>query len=525
MSGIETAFNHVFINAEIITMDPACPKAARVAVKGGRIALVDDASGAVSGVLNGETTQIVDCRGRTVLPGFIDAHCHMAAYAESLVAMDASPIEGPYCIAEIQARVRDCSTRIPAGCWIRGKGYNEFYISEKRHPNRRDLDAAAPSHPVKLTHRSGHAHVLNSLGLKACGIDAGSEDPPGGIIDRDPETGEPTGILYGMHRYLSGKIPAIDPSELDRGLVHANKKLLSYGITSVQDATCSNSLKQWNRFHAWKERRLLNPRLTMMQGTESFAMHGKNTFVSRLPDTDLRPGGIKIMAERVTGSLCPPQDALNELVASIHMAGRQVAVHALEEPVVKAAVEAIRQALRLHPRTDSRHRIEHCSVCSPALLKRLAELGCMVVTQPTFLFSEGERYLEKIPDEDLPHLYPLAAMIESGLRIAAGADAPIADPNPMTGIGAAVTRLSKEGRRLPQQGIDLDRALRMYTVDAAAANFEEDIKGSIAVGKLADFVVLDQNPFRVSLEKIRDIRVIMTVIAGEIVWRDPDAWD
>jgi predicted amidohydrolase YtcJ len=511
-------YDIIFNNANIITMNPSVPSARLVAVKGDHIAEVTDGDG--FDALKGKGSRILDCCGKTMIPGFIDAHCHISAYAESLVTLNLSPRAGVRSISGIKDRILEHCLQVPADAWVRGKGYNEFYIAEKRHPNRWDLDAAAPENPVKLTHRSGHAHVLNTLALEYVGINDKTGDPPGGLIERDPENGLPTGILYGMSRYLAGKIPGFENEEIERGLELADTKLLSYGVTSVQDASFSNSLKQWKRFESWKERNILHPRVTMMLGAEAFTDFDAQSYVSTVEKTELRLGGVKIMAGRETGSLQPSQTELNRIIASILAAGFQTAIHAVEEPVIEAAVKGFEFASRLHSRADSRHRVEHCSVCSPGLLQKLASLGGMVVTQPAFLFYEGERYLKTVPTDQLKYLYPIDLMLKNNLLVAFGSDLPIVDANPMVGIGTAVTRCSENGSRLPGQAIGLYDAIRMYTLDAAAASFEESLKGSISPGKLADFILLSDDPFSVTNDHIKNIRVVMTVLGGRIVWSE-----
>jgi predicted amidohydrolase YtcJ len=511
-------YDIIFNNANIITMDPSVPSARLVTVKGEYIAAVADAGGFDASKEKG--SKILDCCGKTMIPGFIDAHCHISAYAESLVTLNLSPRAGVRSISDIKNKIQEHCLQVPARAWVRGKGYNEFYIEENRHPNRWDLDAAAPENPVKLTHRSGHAHVLNTLALEYVGIKDETGDPPGGLIERDPENGLPTGILYGMSRYLAGKIPSFENEEIERGLKLADTKLLSYGITSVQDASFSNNLKQWKRFESWKERNILHPRVTMMLGVEAFTDFDAQSYASTVAETELRLSGVKIIAGQETGSLQPSQTELNRMIASILAAGFQPAIHAVEEPVIEAAIKGYEYALRLHSRADSRHRVEHCSVCSPALLQKLASLGGVVVTQPAFLFYEGERYLKTVPADQLKYLYPIDSMLKNNLRVAFGSDLPIVDPNPMIGIGTAVTRRSENGSRLPGQGIGLYDAIRMYTLDAAAANFEESLKGSISPGKLADFVLLSEDPFSVSADRVKDIRVVMTVVGGRIVWNE-----
>ena len=257
----------ILFNANAITMDPAQPSAQLIAIEGGKISLVADNE--MLRALRSSTTQIVDCAGKTVLPGFVDAHCHVHAFAESLVSLNLSPGENFHSISHIQDRIRALCQNLPPGTWIRGKSYNEFYLAEKRHPNRRDLDAAAPLHPVKLTHRSGHAHVLNSLALKMAAIDEETGDPSGGLIDRDL-SGLPTGILYGFGSYLAEKIPALEDADMERGIGLVNQKLISYGITSIQDASSVNGLDHWRRFERWKIKGILQPRVTMMTGMNAF---------------------------------------------------------------------------------------------------------------------------------------------------------------------------------------------------------------------------------------------------------------
>jgi predicted amidohydrolase YtcJ len=508
----------ILFNANVITMDPMFPVAELVGIQGGRIVTV--AANEVLRKLRQKGPRIIDCRGKTLLPGFIDAHCHVQAYAESFVSLDFSSRKVIRSITDIQERIRAVTEGKPSGSWIRGKCFNEFHVKEERFLNRWDLDSAAPLHPVKITHRSGHAHILNSLALARVDISEETGDPPEGWIDRDPETGMPTGILYGMGAYLAAKIPPVDDRELQRGLMLANNKLLSYGITSIQDASSANGLQQWRQYEAWKAGKLLQPRLTVMTGLQSFAESQRNSFSSFVDRAELGLGGIKIIADQVAGPLHPGQEELNEQVSAIHKEGLQAAIHAVEEPVIEAACNAIAYALKRHPRDDHRHRIEHCSVCPPSLLRRLAVLGIAVVTQPAFVYYNGDRYLKTVPDDQLEHLYAIGSMVHHGLSVGSGSDFPISDPNPLVGICAAVTRMTEDGQRvLPHEGVRVSDALRMYTLGAAHAAFEEKIKGSISCGKVADLVVLSEDPFAVHPEGIKDIQALMTILGGRVVWK------
>jgi predicted amidohydrolase YtcJ len=509
--------NLILHNANVITFDPLQPRAELVAVSGSKIVSVGR-----NDLLRGlrkPKTQVLDCKGRTVLPGFIDAHGHIFAYAKSFVSLRLSPQESIHSIADIQQRIREyCLTQSP-GTWIRGKGYNEFYFAEKRHPKRWDLDAAAPHHPVVLTHRSGHAHVLNSLALRLAEVSESAGDPPGGLIDRDPETGQPTGILYGMGAYLAGKMPPLENAEIERGLAQVNARLLSYGITSVQDTSISNDGRRWLQFEEIKAGRIFVPRLVLMLGWKGFEEWRQSTFEFRNHDRDLKLSGIKIAVERITGDLNPGQEILNEQIAAIHKAGFQAVIHAVEELEIEAACKAIAYALKRQPKKDHRHRIEHCSICPPQLMRKIAALGIVVVTHPAFIHYHGDRYLAQVPGDRLPHLYAMRSFLRNGLIVGSGSDFPSADPNPLVSISAAVTRKTQAGETVSkQQGITVSEALISHTLGAAAAGFEEGIKGSISPGKIADLVVLQEDPFRVDPGQIKNIQVQFTILNGNVVW-------
>ena len=192
--------NLILINADIITLDPLFPQAAWVATENDEI--LKTGYGKDWKNLRNKNTYIIDCRGKTVIPGLIDAHLHLVSYAKSLVTLDLSPGKNVHSISAVQSIIKNSSRNRPSGQWILARGYNEFYLAEKRHPDRRDLDKAAPDHPVRLTHRSGHAHVLNSLALKLVGITRETGGPDGGLIERDLKTGDPTGLLDEMGDFL-----------------------------------------------------------------------------------------------------------------------------------------------------------------------------------------------------------------------------------------------------------------------------------------------------------------------------------
>jgi predicted amidohydrolase YtcJ len=507
----------ILFNANVLTMDPSFPSADLVVIHGGRILKVT--RNEIIKKNKNKRTVVIDCQKKTVLPGFNDAHFHLHAFAESLLTLNLSSSKGIRSISDIQTEIKKISQKIPHGTWIRAAGYDEFHLFEKRHPNRWDLDRAAPHHPLKLTHRSGHAHVLNSLALKLTGISQYTPDPPGGLIERDLESGEPTGVLYGMGDFLSKRIPPLDRQQIDEGITLANQELSSLGITSIQDTSARNDISRWNMFQQWQEKGLLKLRVNMMMGWECFRERPEYNFLCQFNQEQLHFGGVKIILDEVTGQLNPSQNELNEMVWHIHQSGFQVALHAVEETTIEASCNALENALRKVPRSNHRHRIEHCSVCPPALAKRLASLGIMVVTQPSFIYYHGDRYLETVPNRQLKHLYPIGTLIKNGAQVAAGSDCPIAPPNPWVGIFAAASRTTDTGRIvLPEEQITPMETIRMYTDYAAKAGFEEGVKGSITAGKMADLVVLNDDPTQVPIREIKEIEVEMTILNGEIVW-------
>jgi hypothetical protein len=507
----------ILLNANVITMDPAFPIAQLVAIRNGKIEKVAGNDNLKD--LRNPKTKVIDCHGKPVFPGFIDAHIHFHGFSERLTAIDLSPRNNVRSISDIRDRISQTSKSLPSGTWIRGAGYDEFYLAEKRHPTRWDLDDATSIHPIKLMHRSGRAHVLNSLASQLVNISKETADPTDGLIDRDIQSGEPTGLLYGMGDALAKLIPPIDYDQMERGVKLANKELSSLGITSIHDASPRNNLSRWKMFERWIERGHLRSRVCTALGMEGYEEYRNHPFQSRIDENRLRVQGLKIILHETTGRLHPTQEELNELVLEIHRSGMQAVLHAIEGKTIEAACDAVAYALKKSPRSDHRHRIEHCSVCTPPLAKRLASLGIMVVTQPSFIYYNGDRYLKTVPKPNLEHLYPLSTLIKNGVGVAGSSDCPVVPANPILGIYSAVSRKTEGGDFvLPHEQITALEALKMYTRDAAKATSEERVKGSIEPGKLADLVVLSRDPTKLPADEIKDIEVEMTIVGGDMVW-------
>ncbi len=504
-------------NANVVTVDPGQPAAELVAVKGDRILLVGGKESLDS--VRGTKTRVIDCQGKTVVPGFNDAHCHIFSFLRKLLSIDLSP-SSVSSISNIKAAIHQKAQNVPRGQWIIGTGYNDFYLAEKSHPNRWDIDEVAPHHPVILTHRSLHACVLNSLALSLAGITVETEEPPGGQIARDLKSGEPNGLLFEMLGYIIEKVmPPLSEAELANGIALANRHYLSQGITSLQDATVVNDFSRWQKFRRFKDTGKLKSRLSMMSGIEAVNQFQEAGLTFGAGDSQLRLGGVKVVPIEAPGQLYPPQLELNQQALKAHRAGFQLAIHAVLTSTVEAAIIALEYAYSQFPQAGRRHRIEHCSECPPHLLKRLKKLQAIVVTQPPFPYYSGERYLATIPRDQLRWLYRVKSFLKSGLIVAGSSDSPIVPDNPLVGIYAAVTRQAESGQQLLlEERISVNQALAMYTTNAAYASFEEGIKGSITQGKLADLVLLSDDPTRIPPEQIKDIKVEMTIIGGEIVW-------
>jgi predicted amidohydrolase YtcJ len=236
-------------------------------------------------------------------------------------------------------------------------------------------------------------------------------------------------------------------------------------------------------------------------------------------DERLRLGGVKILVTETTGRPQPPPEELNRQALESHRAGFQLAIHCIEPDTVAAAISALEYVGGQSSLAGRRHRLEHCSECPPELLERLKKLKAMIVTQPPFIYQSGERYLATVPPERQRWLYRIKSFLDSGLKVAGSSDSPIAPDSPLLGIYAAVTRQAETGQvLLPEEAISAGQALAMYTVNAAYASFEEDIKGVIAPGKLADMVVLSADPLKAPLERLKDIEVEMTILDGRVVW-------
>ena len=532
---MSSAVTLALVNANVLTMEHTQPRAQAVALAGERIAAVGSNSD-MQYLASGQA-EVIDCRGLTLLPGFNDAHCHLPGLARRLQDLDCSPERAPS-IPALQELVHKWAKSRPAGSWVRGFGYDDRQLAEGRHPTRHDLDIAAPECPVWLEHRSGHAVALNGRALDLAGIRLDTPDTPGGLIERDPYTGEPTGILFEMRSFLRGRLGNIRrPKEFEDGMRAAGQLLAGYGITSAQDAGADNGIGQWQTFQRLLSDGVLRCRITMFAGFGRLGELSSAGLPYSSGNQRLRLGHAKIILTLTSGVLHPSPAELEEMIAEAHGRGFPVAIHCIEEEAIAAAAEVL---TNLRPLCDEAHphpnpppegegimvadRIEHCAEGTPELIEAVRRSSAMVVTQPGFVYHNGPTYRRSVEEPLLPHLYPAGALHRAGVPVAFGSDAPVIDPNPWPAIYSATTRrasdrLTLSGDAPNENSVSMTDALRMYTIAAAGVEGTAEDKGSITPGKLADFGSGGhRSAHRVNADDLPGIRAVLTIVNGSVVW-------
>jgi predicted amidohydrolase YtcJ len=454
-----------------------------------------------------------------LLPGFVDAHVHLLALASRLRELDCGP-DNARSTDELVALIARRAAKTPPGRWVRAYGYDEHLLRERRHPTRHDLDRATARHPVRLDHGSGHACVLNSTALDALGITSETPGPAWGVIERDASGqppartgGQPTGLLLEMNDWVSSAMRLVG-AQPAAPLREASRLLLSHGVTTIMDATPANGVERWRTFQRLKRDGALCQRVGMMVGVEHLEEAVRCGLAFGAGDEGLWVGPAKVMLTLTAGVLSYGEQELAGAIARCDAMGFPVAVHAIEREAVVLAASAF---LSAKPRLPG--RIEHCAECPPSLVRRLVRANVQVVTNPGFIYHRGERYLASVPPDVLPHLYPARALLDAGVPLAAGSDAPVAPADPLLGMCAAITRKTKAGVVLaPQEAVTAQQALDMHTLGAARACYRERDLGSITPGKLADLVLLSDDLLAVEPEALKEIRVMMTVVGGGVVW-------
>jgi len=531
------AADAIYVNGVVITVDKDHPYAEAFAVTNGRFSAVG--SNAEVRRLAPPGTNVVDLKGMTVTPGFNDVHLHpTGVYDESSPYY--APSLGPervHNMDELVAALKAKADRTPAGQMVRGTRYQDTKLG--RHPNRHDLDKASTIHPILISHSSGHIVVVNSYVLEKSGITKDTKDPPGGAFDRDPD-GTPNGVIRESARRLLARavdgrgdadIPFADQVQ---GHLRCFREYAARGITSAGIA--GGNPESFHLYEAVRDAG--NPVRTSFMFTEaSFPAVQALGLRSGFGDDRLRLTSIKVFhGNSLSGRTCwlsepysdrpdyygiPParsQEDLDKAFQAMHDAGFQIATHSNGDREIDMVLTAIERAQAHNPRPDARHRIEHASVMNQSLLDRAKKAGVILVFH-SYMWEHGDK-LASYGEKRLAMMHPYRTAIDMGIHVAGHSDSTVSAAYPLLRIQDMVTRKGENGTGYGvNQRVSVEEAIKVWTLDGAYATFEENSKGSIASGKLADFVILRQDPRRVNADAIKDIVVEATYVGGERVWQ------
>ncbi len=526
----------VFVGGPVITVDKNNAIHSGLAVKGNRILYVGDEEQARK--LIGQDTAVINLEGRSLVPGFVDSHLHTGVMGANALAIDCrSP--GVSSIEDIKRLIAERAKVTPKGQWIRGWGYDHSKLAEKRHPNRWDLDEAAPDHPVILSRVCAHISAHNSKSLQIAGITDESQPPAGGVYMR--ENGHVNGVMLEYAHMQAMKVSMLSHEDLLGAMEVANGMLIKEGITSLHDSG-GYGFVQMGAFQDAVKQKRLKVRIYSMIFSFVENLDFNNTYLgiglhTGFGNERFRIGPSKLMidgsssgptAATLQGYAVDPEnfgilsmnpEDVDAFVLKAHKAGFQVTSHAVGDRAVTVIVNAIEQAMKAYPREDCRHRIEHCAMINDELLDRIKRLGIVPILNPIFLYEFGDGYMVNYGKERAYRMFAAKSFFDKGILAAGSSDCPITFSNPILNMHLACNRTTQTGQIINEdECIGVMDALRMFTYNGAYASFEEDIKGTLEEGKLADLVVLSRDLTKVNREDLRNVVVDMTFIDGEKVY-------
>lgn len=533
----------VIHNGKIVTIDEEQPRAEAVAIAGETILFVGS-NADVLAYIDAARTKVIDAQGRLITPGFNDAHIHFLQGGRAMLEVDLNDADT---LAQVQERVKQRAAELPAGALIRGRGWDHERFPDKAWPTKEVLDAVAPNHPVALSRVDGHSIWVNSLLLRKAGITRRTRDPSGGTIVRDPQTGEPTGILKEAAQSLldlDGYEPTgAEQRKLDeRGLEKALAEARRTGVTSIQHL--NGDFELFERFHA-EDRLTLRVTVNMELPSGNERLADLDKLRRRYPPEGnwIRFGYLKGFIDGTLGSGTAlmfepfadnpdtsglpqmPYDELERRVIAADRMGFQIGVHAIGSKGNHWVLNAYKKARQVNGQRDSRHRIEHAQILADADIPRFGQLGVIASMQPTHCITD-KRFAEKrIGHDRCRGAYAWRRLLDAGARIAFGTDWPVEPVDPLEGLYAAVTRKDRAGEPgegwFPDQRLTMEEAIRLYTLGAACAEFTEDRKGMIRAGYLADLVIFDRDLLTIPPEQIMQANVETTIVAGRVVYQRP----
>jgi hypothetical protein len=529
----------IILNAKIYTLDPTVPRADAFAVKGGRFTAVG-ASGEIK-ALAGKGTQTIDAKQMTIVPGFIDCHNHAGGNTLLYETLVGNPFEVEFVtIASIVDKLRAKAQKTPPGMWVEGYFFDDTKVKDGREINVHDLDQVSTDHPVAVLHRGGHTSFYNSKALALAGVTKSTPNPPGGTFDRDANgelngrvTDRARGVFNGV-----GKRPVFSADERaqrDRdGLAHISKEFVRYGLTSVHheggDLMALQQVRARGDLHHRVSYEASGGVLDSMikagiatgfgdewirlGATSEHTVDGsfsERTMALSVPYPGVQPP--------YSGNVTETQEELNAWVERVHRAGIQVNCHANGDVAIGMVLTAVERAQKLAPRADARPKITHCTLITDDLLRRIKATGTVPAVFTTYAYYNSDKF-HFYGAELMKRCMPFRSYLDAGVPAAAGSDFSPGPFAPLMGIQGMVTRTGWNGETWgANQRISVDEALRVNTVNGAYASREEAIKGSIAPGKLADFVVLSDDLHTVDPSKIKDIQIVRTVVGGTTVYQ------
>ncbi len=524
------AVSLAIVNARVWTGNPRRPWADAVAVRGDRLAAVG--SSAEVRKLAGPTARVVDAAGQLLVPGFVDAHVHFVAGGFRLASVQLRDARTP---AEFTARIRAFAATVPKGTWIQGGDWDHEQWGGAL-PTRAWIDSVTPDHPVWVNRLDGHMALANGAALRAAGVTRSTADVDGGTIVRDA-AGEPTGVLKDNAMGLVDRVvPDAPPALADRALDAAMAYVARQGVTTVHHMGGWDDLAVFDRAHAAGRLRTrihaAVPLSTWARLRDTVAARGRG-------DAWLCIGGLKGFVDGSLGShtaamlepftdaphdrglFVTPPESLYAWTKGADAAGLQVMVHAIGDAAIRTQLDVFARVARENGPRDRRFRIEHAQHVAPADIPRFGALGVIASMQPYHAIDDGRWADRVIGPVRAQGTYAFRALLDAGATVAFGSDWFVAPPTPLEGIYAAVTRRTLDGTHpggwVPEQKITVEEALRAYTAGGAFAEFAERDKGTLEVGKLADFVLVDRDLTRIPPETIRDARVLLTVVGGRAV--------
>ncbi|MEW6567409.1 MAG: amidohydrolase family protein [Chloroflexota bacterium] len=527
------AAQFLLFGGPILTLDPAQPRVEALAVGHGRILAAG--SRAQVSPWSGPLTEAIDLKGRAMLPGLIDAHLHLEQYARAMDQLDCQTPTKAECLTRVRAR----ATQTPIGEWILGHGWNQNQWNG--FGTAGDLDAAAPHHPVYLSAKSLHAAWVNSRALALAAIDAATPDPPGGRIGRD-ERGLPNGLLFeAAVRLVSSILPPPSPERLGQQLLRAQEALLRLGLTGIHDF---DGPRCFQALQLLQQRGQLRLRVVKQIPVDALPACLDIGLRTGFGNSWLRIGNVKVFADGALGPrtaamlkpyleepenrgmLLIEKDALLDVGRRAAKGGLALAVHAIGDRanrLVLDVLDALRAWQADHGLEPLPHRIEHLQLLHPNDIPRVASLGIIASMQPIHATSD-QPMADRYWGDRVHSAYAWRSLSEAGAVLAFGSDAPVESPNPFWGLHAAVTRRSRNGDPgpegwIPEQRLDLKRALLGYTRGPAEAARTADVQGRLTPGAWADLIVLPQDPFDLDPNVLHELLPQATMVGGEWSFR------